>query len=131
MKINISTYEAFMKKIINVGITGWLLIVPSVVITLVAAPPVFVWALTYCAVIWLFVKTQKTMLDRGVMVVFSGAIIAVAGKTLIEAIVPPSPAFDSYEMIESFFQMMIMMSGGLGGGLISHHVITEEKAPNA
>ncbi|RXJ71728.1 hypothetical protein CS022_19975 [Veronia nyctiphanis] len=115
-----------MNKKINVGIIGWLVIVLTVAAFLLLFPLSFLWASVYGVVIWAFVKTQKTMLDKGVMVIFSGAIIAVAGKALILATVDPVVVSDSYEIIESLFQMM-MLSGGLGGGLISLHVIKEEK----
>lgn len=88
------------------------------------------WLLLYVFVIYWFTRKankEKTYV-KGASIIYLGAAVAVIGKKCV-ALYSVSGDVSSEELvIETFFQVMLMVSSGLGGGLLAHYFINERKA---
>jgi len=84
------------------------------------------WFFFYSLAMGLIVKRKTTYFEKGVYVIYIGAAIAVIGKQLVTGQPNSGTAADSYEVVETLYQVMLMASSGLGGGLLSHHVINKD-----
>ncbi|MFT7682658.1 MAG: hypothetical protein ACI935_002135 [Moritella dasanensis] len=85
------------------------------------------WFLLYLLSMGFIIKRKKTYFEKGAYIIYAGAAIAVIGKQMVTGQPNSGTAADSVEVIETLFQVMIMASSGLGGGLISHHIISNDQ----
>ena len=74
-------------------------------------------------------KQLKTSYQtKGALIIYIGAAIAVLGKAyMIEA---PDYLFHNNKnllVLDTFFQVMLMTSSGVGGGLLVHYIINKDK----
>ena len=107
-------------------ILGVLLFVP-VILLLRISPLSALWFFFYIGAMFLIVERKMAYFEKGAFVIYFGAAIAVLGKQIVTGQPNSGTAADSVEVIETMFQVMIMASSGLGGGLLSHHVIEKNK----
>ncbi|HDM8215127.1 TPA: hypothetical protein P0E22_005194 [Vibrio harveyi] len=105
---------------------GITFIVPFVLIF-----PIFpgsaVWLAVYVVSMFSVLRFMQSNHDKGTAIIYFGAAIAVIGKHYV-------PIFSEQHIgkvedgliLETFFQVMLMASSGLGGSLIASHYLTKK-----
>ncbi|EHS4950290.1 hypothetical protein G6355_18880 [Vibrio cholerae] len=90
-------------------------------------PKSAIWLYSYILVMYSITKSKKNYLNKGGAIIYFGAAFAVIGKSMLlsETFGELSPQ-ESNELLETFCQVMLMASSGLGGGLIAHHIISSD-----
>lgn len=89
-------------------------------------PVTMLWLIGYITVMFFIFKFNFNHLEQGALVIYFGAAIAVLGKYyILNFLMESLAAGEDVNVIETFFQIILMASSGLGGGLISHYVISK------
>ncbi|HHE0504569.1 hypothetical protein [Vibrio parahaemolyticus] len=90
-------------------------------------PQSAIWLYSYIVAMYLITKSKKDYLNKGGAIIYFGAAFAVIGKSMLlsKTFGDLSPQ-ETNDLLETFCQVMLMASSGLGGGLIAHHVIERD-----
>ncbi|HBC3454418.1 TPA: hypothetical protein KDY47_003271 [Vibrio parahaemolyticus] len=87
-----------------------------------------VWLAIYVLSIFAILKTFKSNGDKGTAIIYFGAAIAVIGKHFVPIFSEPHLGQIEDELIlETFFQVMLMASSGIGGSFVASHFLVEKK----
>ncbi|ATC59554.1 hypothetical protein [Vibrio anguillarum] len=105
---------------------GAMLVIPAIMLGINFPGYVF-WLIGYMIVMAIVLRGRSSNDVKGGSVIYLGAAIAVLGKHYI-------PIFTDLHIgevedkliIETFFQVMLMASSGLGGSLIAHYYLSEK-----
>lgn len=125
--MNKDQFIIFVSKYVLIGI----LAIPALVLMVwlfEIYPISFFWLIGYGITMWFIISLKSSYLTKGAFVIYLGAAIAVLGKSyLIEL---PETAFNGQKnllVLDTLFQVMLMASSGLGGGLLTLHITSKDK----
>ncbi|WP_318392762.1 hypothetical protein [Enterobacter sp.] len=118
-----------MHKSMSVIFLIIMLFIPAIFLFKVM-PWSLLWLFSYVAVIYFFLRksSKEKTYYKGFSIIYVGAAVAVLGKSWVTGHASSEDVSSQEMVIESFFQVMLMTSSGLGGGLLAHYFINERKA---